>query len=169
MKYVKGKSVPKVKQMDKNFNYIVVNKNKNPIALVINNYKTKKRYGQYTVDLTLGDLKPYFRFSEIRKAIKNFARATGIKSGELVFPSANGNVIRNFTSTWLHFLFKKSGLKITVNDLRHSYISSFLDKNPRASTNTVKKMAQAMGHAPETFRSYRKLDIPQVESETDDD
>lgn len=167
LKYIKGKSVPAVQKMDKQFNYIVVNKNKNPIALIINNYKTKKRYGTFIVDLNKPDLKPHFRFSEIRKAIKDFARATDINSGELVFPNSQGGIYRDFT-VWVHYLFKGTGKKIGVNLLRHSFISNFLGKNPNASDNTVKKMAQAMGHKPETFRSYRKLDAPvQYESDSE--
>lgn len=163
LKYIKGKSVPIVQKMDKEFNYIVVNKNNNPIALVINNYKTKKRYGQYNVDLTLSDAKPIFRFSEIRKAIKSFSKSTNIKSGELVFPNSQGGVYRDFT-VWLHFLFKGTGKKISANLLRHAFISNFLSKNPNVSDNTIKKLAHSLGHKPETMRSYRKLDAP-VESD----
>lgn len=171
LKYIKGKSIPKVKQMDKSYNYIVVNGNGNPIALVINNFKTRKTYGTYTVDLTIPDVKPHFRFSEIKKAIKNFAKATGVKSGDIVFPNTQGEPYRkDFTAKWIHFLFKGTGKKIGVNLLRHSFISHFLDKNPNVNQNTVKKIAYTMSHKPDTFRSYRKLDAPvEYESDTDDD
>ena len=169
MKYIKNKSVPTVRKLDKYYNYLVVNKNSNPIALVINNYKTKKRYGTYTVDLTLSDQKPHFRFSEIKKAIKSFAKETNIKSGELVFPNTKGKPYRRNFTTWLHFLFKALNKKISVNLLRHSFISNFLQKNPSVTDNTVKKMASVMGHNPNTFRSYRKLDAPIIESDSEYD
>jgi hypothetical protein len=156
MKYVRGKSMDIVRSMDKKYNYIVVNKYKNPISLVINNYKTKKRYGTFIVDLTQKD-SIHFRYSEIKKAIKNFVKSSAIKSGELVFPNTKGDMYQDFTS-WVHHLFKKTGRKISVNLLRHSFISDYLDDNPRATDNQIKKMSIAMGHKPETFRSYRKLD-----------
>jgi hypothetical protein len=167
MKYIKGKSVPAVKELDKFYNYIVVNKHNNPIALVINNYKTKKVYKTYTVDLTLGDLKPHFRFSEIRTAIKAFAKATGIKSTELVFPNTKGDIYQQFTP-YVNFLFKSTGKRISVNLLRHSFITEFLAKNPKVSDNTIKKMSHSMGNSIEMFRSYRRIDAPVDESDGDD-
>lgn len=167
MKYIKGKSIPAVKDMDKFYNYIVVNKKGNPISLIINNYKTKKVYKTYIVDLTLGDLKPHFRFSEIRTAIKAFAKATGIKSGELVFPNTKGNIYEQFTP-YLNFLFKNTGKKIGVNILRHSFITYFLAKNTNVSDNTIMKMSRSMGNSIEMFRNYRRIDAPVDESDGDD-
>jgi hypothetical protein len=168
MKYIKGKSVPAVMELDKFYNYIVVNKNGNPIALVINNYKTKKVYKTYTVDLTLGDLKPHFRFSEIRTAIKKFAKATGINSNELVFPNTKGDIYQQFTP-YVNFLFKSTGKRISVNILRHSFITEFLAKNPLVNDNTIKKMSHSMGNSIEMFRNYRRIDAPVDESDGDDE
>ena len=169
MKYVKGKSVPVVKEMDKDCNYIVLNNNKNPIALVFNNYKTKKVYGQFIVDLTLPDGKPHFRYSEIKKAIKQAYKSTNARSGELVFPSANGRIIRDFTRTWLYYLFRGTGKQIGVNDLRHSFLTYLHRANSEMSDNTIRKFASYMGHSSQMSRSYRRIDAPTSPIESDDD
>ena len=169
MKYVKGKSVPFVKQMDKNFNYLVLNNNKNPIALVFNNYKTRKVYGQFVVDLTISDGKPHFRYSEIKKAAKNAFIETDAKSGELVFPSANGKVIRDFTRTWLYYLFRGTGKQIGVNDLRHSFLTYLHRSDSNMTDNTIKLFARYMGHSASMSRSYRRVDAPKESLESDDD
>ena len=169
MKYVKGKSVPTVKEMDKNYNYLVLNNNKNPIALIFNNYKTKKVYGQYSVDLTKPDSKPHFRYSEIRKTAKNAFLETGASSGELVFPSANGKVIRDFTRIWMYDLFKGTGKKISANDLRHSFLTHLHRSDSNMTDNTIKLFSKAMSHSASMSRSYRRVDAPTSPIESDDD
>jgi len=169
MKYVKGKSVPVVKEMDKDYNYIVLNNNKNPIALVFNNYKTKKVYGQFVIDLTLRDGKPHFRYSEIKKAIKQAYISTNAQSGELVFPSANGRVIRDFTRTWLYYLFRGTRKQIGANDLRHSFLTYLHRANSEMSDNTIRKFASYMGHSVSMSRSYRRINAPTSPIESDDD
>jgi len=174
LKLVKGKSVPQTQRMDKSFTYFVINKNNNPIAIVINNYKTKKKYGTFIVDLTQKDFKPYFRFSEIKKAFKDLFRSDpSLKSGELMFPNSKGNIYSDFSDR-IQELFRKSGKLISVNLLRHSFITSFLKKNPNLNDNTLAKMAHCMGHSTPLFLSYRKLDEDQLhevleEDEDDDD
>jgi len=169
MKYVKGKSVPVVKGMDKNYNYLVLNNNKNPIALVFNNYKTKKAYGQFVVDLVQSDGKPHFRYSEIRKVAKKAFIETDSKSGELVFPSANGRVIRDFTRTWLYYLFRDTKKKIGVNDLRHSFLTHLHRSNSNMTDNTIKLFASYMGHSASMSRSYRRVDAPNKPLESGED
>ena len=109
MKYVKGKSLETVKEMSKKWNYVVLSKNKYPQYLVYNNYKTRKIYGQFIVDLTNPDQKPNFIYSEIRKAGKNAFESSGAKSMELIFPSAKGNVIKDFTRAYLYYIFNGTG------------------------------------------------------------
>ena len=124
MKYVKGKSVPEAQKLDKEFNYIVTNKNGNAISLIYNNYKTKKRYGQFSIDQTKTDQKPNFVYSDIKRAMKNVIKETGIKSGEFLFGNANGNINTKFSDR-LNKLFSMTKKKTSVNILRHSFITDF--------------------------------------------
>jgi hypothetical protein len=168
MKYVKGKSLGAVQEMDKQYNYMVVNDHKKPIALVFNFYKTRKVYHQQTIDLqrkVQGKHKKYFRFNEIITAINNMVKTSKptITSGELVFPSARGGVVAQFGASWVNLVFKKTGKVIGVDILRHSFITDFLDKNPRASNNEIKIFSDSMSNSIEMFRGYRKLDVLEEE------
>ena len=164
MKFIKGKSVPESQKLDKNYNYIITNKNGNAIALIYNNYKTKKRYGQYTIDLTKPDQKPNFIFSDIKRAMKNVIKETGIKSGDLLFPNVSGSVNTKFSDR-INNLFSMTKKKISVNILRHSFITDFIDKNPKLSDNTKGLIAKYLGHSSSMFDSYRRLDFSDEDDE----
>lgn len=156
LKYIKVKSLSVGKTMDTNYNYILVNKRKNPFALIINNYKTKKVYGQYVVDLYQPDNNPIFRYTELKKAIKDFSKHSTPSSGDLVFPNTQGDVQADFTG-YLNNIFKNTGKKISANLLRHMFSTDFIKNNPNASDNTLKVLAKASGNSLEMFRSYRKI------------
>lgn len=105
LKLVKNKTKEQIDQLDKKYNYIVINKSGNATSIVLNNYKTKKVYRRFIIDLTQPDQKPIFNFSEIKKAVKNFMIATKIKSGDLVFPNNKGGIYNDFTRR-LHEAFR---------------------------------------------------------------
>lgn len=68
LKLVKNKTKEQIDQLDKKYNYIVINKSGNATSIVLNNYKTKKVYRRFIIDLTQPDQKPIFNFSEIKKS-----------------------------------------------------------------------------------------------------
>jgi hypothetical protein len=157
LKYIKGKSLPKVKELDKTYNYISVNDRGVPKSIVINNYKTHKLYKTYTIDLNQKDQGVHFRYSEISKAIVKWAKYNKIENNDLVFPTKNGTVSSSFTSH-VNDVFKGTGREIGVNILRHSFITSYLDKSPNSSDNSIKLFSDAMGNSVNQFRQYRRID-----------
>ena len=167
MKFIKGKSVPEAQKLDNLFNYIVCNKNGNAIALIYNNYKTKKRYGQYTIDLTKPDQRPNFVYSDIKKAMKDFLKDTKINSNQLLFPNVSGNVNTKFSDR-INKLFSMTKKKVSANILRHSFITDFIEKNPKLSDNTKSLMAKYLGHSSSMFDSYRRLDFESDSGEDDE-
>ena len=54
--------------------------------------------------------------------------------------------------------YKNTGKDISVDILRHSYISEILGKSPFPNDKKIKMIAKAMGHKPSTHISYRKLE-----------
>jgi hypothetical protein len=157
LKYVKNKSLPKVLKLDKTYNYISVESDGTPKAIVINNYKTHKLYKTYIINLNQKNQGPHFRYSEISKAIVAWAKAENVKTNEFVFPNYQGTVYTTFTPQ-VNNLFKNTHKLIGVNILRHSFISSFLENNPNASDNTIKVFSDAMGNSVNQFRQYRRID-----------
>ena len=161
LKLVKIKQQKKKQTLDKNFNWLVLNKQGNPIEIIINNYKTKKRYGTFTIDLRQSDQLPIFNFSKIRNIIKKFVSSSGINSGELVFPTTDGKVYTTF-SRRIEYVFRSTGKNVSSNILRHSFITHYSNKN--ISLNTIKLLAKYLGHSPTEFLSYRKLNAEELMS-----
>jgi hypothetical protein len=161
MKLIRNKSLPFVQALESEYNYLLVNKKNKPLALVINNYKTKKIYGQFTIDLLLSDQKPVFNFSELRSNIKTYIRT--LNSGQLLFPNNKKEVDRKFGDV-IKDVYKKTNKSMSINLIRHSFVSDFLSN--KVSDNTIRKMAAYLGHSYTTFLSYRKIDM--IEDEDSD-
>ncbi len=157
LKLVKNKTKEEIDKLDKQYNYIVINKSGNATSVILNRYKTNKKYGRFIIDLTQPDKKPIFLFSEIRKAIKNFMKHKNIKSGALVFPNNKGEVYKDFTKR-LHTAFRNIDNKnISSNTLRHSFIQYYSNKK-NLSLNTIKLFSKYLGHSVEEFLGYRRFD-----------
>jgi integrase len=156
------KSVPETRKMDKQFNYLVTNHKDTPIAIILNRYKTDKKYGTFEIDLTQPN-SSLFNYSNIVKLGKKFIQ-TGddgntIVHNELLFPNTLGNVYGNFGER-IKDLFKQTKKNISCDILRHSFITNFLNTNNlnTTSTKTLEKLSTAMGHSSAMFLSYRKID-----------
>lgn len=157
LKLVKNKTKEQIKNLSKDFNYITVNKSGNATSIILNVYKTAKKYGRFIINLTQPDQKPIFNFAEIRRAIKNFMKHKNIKSGALVFPNNKGEVYKDFTKR-LHTAFRNIDNKnISSNTLRHSFIQYYSNKK-NLSLNTIKLFSKYLGHSVEEFLGYRRFD-----------
>ena len=155
LKLVKNKTKEQIDKLDKQYNYITINKSGNATSIILNNYKTNKKYGRFIIDLTQPDKKPIFNFAEVRRAVKNFMKHKNIKSGDLVFPNNRGKVYKDFTKR-LHTAFRNIDNKnISSNTLRHAFCSYYSDKN--LSLNTIKLFSKYLGHSPIEFISYKRI------------
>ena len=153
------KSVPDTIKLDKAFNYIVTNENDKPIAIILNRYKTDKKYGTYTVNLLSKDQKPNFVYSKIRTLAKRLIVKQNIIHNDPIFPTRAGSSYKNFGQR-VNQVFAKSGKNISCDILRHSFITDFLSKNSfkTLSDNTLKLISKSLGHSPQMFITYRKID-----------
>ena len=164
LKFIKGKTKKQIGELTKDFNYLIVNKKGTPTEIILHRYKTVKRYGTFRIDLTEKNQLPIFQFSHLRDAVKHFANSSGIKSGDLVFPTSTGTVYSTFTHR-INYLFRKTGKKVSSNLLRHSFASYWLDR--KLTTNTMKLLAKYLGHSVETLSSYRKFTDSEESFEND--
>ena len=157
--YVKNKTKEQIDKLDKDFNYITINKVDHPTSIVFNNYKTKKRYRTFTIDLTQADKPPFFNFSGLRTSITKFIKSTKFEDFDLFFPTTAGTVYGDF-SRRVNFAFRLiKGKEISSNVLRHSFISYYSKK--QLSTNTIKLLAKYLGHSVSEFLEYRKFEDEQ--------
>lgn len=127
-----------------NLNYLVV-KHGIPTKLIFNKYKTKQTYNVQEFDIKkdlASVLKPYI---------------TDKKPGDLVFSTKNNKQIKNF-GEYLTNIFKKyTGKNITVNLIRHSFVSDFLKKNKSIANR--KKISTMMAHSIDQQSFYNRIDL----------
>ena len=121
-------------------NFIIVPINKDtPCKLIINSYKTQKKYGQMVVELS-----PYLS-SLIRKYIANNYLTTHLFN-------SNKQGLTSFVST----MNKKIGISGGISMLRQMKISQLLSSQTQTPEQRV-SMANAMGHSPLAQLEYKRL------------
>lgn len=130
-------------QLNEGANRIYYN-DKSEMVLELNEYKTCKRYGTYKSIIT-GELKNIFD-NYIKHYVNQDNRFFNYSS-----PASISNRIKRINEIIC-------GKPLTVNDMRHMYISSFLHKNP--STHDKKEIAKNMGHSVmlQSMYNYRNLE-----------
>jgi hypothetical protein len=149
----KGRVVPE----DGN-NYLVLNAKRVPQEMVFNKYKTSKFYGQQVIKLP-NDLK------EILKAYTDKGKA----NDTCLFSQANGTCLSQpgFTSKVRNTFRKYTGKPLTVNSLRHSFISN-LDQNAMSIAQR-EEIARKMGHSVSEQMTYNKIDLGSDEDEKEEE
>jgi hypothetical protein len=130
--------------LDNDKNYIVIDEDNSPIEVIYNKYKTNKIYGRQTIKIS----------NEILKSvIREYIYKNDIKDGERLyrrFSTANtfGDAIKRVFS-------KVYGKKITLNNIRHSYIT--WEMRELRSVNYLSNLAMMMGHSMGEQQLYRRI------------
>ena len=129
-------------QLNEGANRLYYNE-QNEMILELNEYKTCKRYGTYSNIIT-GELKDI-----INQYIKHYINEKHFFNYSS--PASISNRVKRINEIIC-------GKPLTVNDLRHIYISSFLNKNP--STHEKRELAKKMGHSVmlQSMYNYRNLE-----------
>jgi hypothetical protein len=130
--------------LDSDKNYIVVDDDNSPIEAIYNKYKTNKIYGRQRIKIS----------NEILKSIiREYLYKNDIKEGEKLyrkFSTANtfGDAIKRVFS-------KVYSKKITLNNIRHSYIT--WEMREIRSVNYLSNLAMMMGHSIGEQQLYRRI------------
>ena len=169
LKLARKKTLPEAQKMDDQFNYIVTNKKNNPTFIILNRYKTDFKYGQYIINLSDSDMLPLFNYSKLVKLIIAFMKNTNepMVNGDEFFVNSKGNMYINSKGdssfgSRINYVYRETGKKISVDILRHSFITEFLSKGfSNLTDNTLKNVATALGHSSAMLISYRKLKTPE--------
>jgi hypothetical protein len=110
--------------------------------VITNKYKTDKRYGVITIDLT----------SDLTKLLKEYIKNNDIRNGEGLFGDSNS--LSDFTSK----MNKSLGYQGGVTLFRNMKISTELDGAGINDADKRLELSKKMGHAPVTQYTYlRKL------------
>jgi len=139
------------KNLNKNYNHLIVDQKTNePEKIVLLKYKTFKTFGRQELELP----------GELKRVLKEYIDDEGLDNGDPMFANTHDEHYRNFNSILTNVFKKASGKNISVNLLRHSYISNFL--STKRSIKQKKELATAMAHSVETQSRYDRIDLDDV-------
>lgn len=125
---------------NKNENYLI-NKSRNKKQFAFHNYKTIKVYGPKIIDVS----------PIINTALNKLLKYN--KSDYLLKNTSGGVMNKNGLSKFLNRVFSPSGKDISVNMLRHIYIS---ENKPPELIEKYKNMSDKMFHSTELQNAYSK-------------
>jgi hypothetical protein len=139
------------------FNYLIVNDENNPQKIIMRKYKTFKQYGVFEIPLHGTD--------KLNAILKRYIMSADIKDGDLVFPNTKGKIQADISKEISDTFKKASGKPITVNIIRHIFISKFLEK--KRSISEKNNLARLMGHSRNVQEKYMRVDAPDGADEDD--
>jgi len=135
-----------IRDLDRDFNYLIVNKSGVPEELIFYNYKTKAVFGKQNYKL---------KDKNLIKDLQNYIK--GKKNEDFLFSQINGKPYKSRFSTLVSNTFNNAiGKKVSVNLLRHSYISHILKQG--LTLNKRKEIAERMAHSIGVQSTYEVVD-----------
>ena len=126
-------------ELDNN-NYLIV-KSRTTKSFHFAQEKTKRTYGIKTI-----------RVGKVLNSVLNIWLKFN-KTSYLLIDSRNQAMTSNKLSKYITKVFQPTGKKITINTIRHIYIS---EKHPVSVNENKKKTADLMGHSVNTQEAYSK-------------
>lgn len=137
-------------QDDNKGNFVILNKNRNKVnRIILNKYKTSKTYKKYTIEPVP---------EKLSQSIVDLINEQGYTDGEFLFQNQTGKKYGQTFSARIKKVFLDAcGRGITVNVLRHSFISYHLNQL-NITYNQKLQWATAMGHSVEMQSIYFRYD-----------
>jgi hypothetical protein len=136
---------------DRDFNYLLLIQNDEgaDATFVFRRYKTSYKYGEQRFAV------PPVLLSRLLAHID----AQGLRPGDLLFGSRKGSPYSNFSQVVRESFRRCAGVPLTVNDIRHAYITFKLTTAPFPSINEKKRLATLMAHSKSMQEMYVQLDL----------
>jgi len=142
MRVIKDDEYNKLSDKDLKENYLVV-KSRNSKFFSFGNYKTEKTYKLKKVDLG----------KKLNSVINIWLKYN--KNGSLLVDTKNNSMSSNQLGKYIKKVFSPTGKEISVNLLRHIYIS---EKFPVEKEDEKEEVASKMLHSKSTQGTYAKKD-----------
>ena len=137
-----------LEDLDNTYNYLYINTRGTPKLLIFNEYKTVSTFGvqQFPIPRNLG------------AKLKTYIESSGLIDGNFLFGKTHTKPYVSFSSEVTKVFKKHTGKSITVNLLRHSYISSYLKKKHLSIADKT-EMGAKMAHSITTQARYNRVDL----------
>ena len=140
-------------KMNKKYNYVII-KGEEIEEMIFNVYKTKNTYGQQILNE-----KNSKNIKKISNVLLKYIDKEKIGEDELLFPDKKERVNKKFDEEIANIFegYVESEKRISVNVLRHAFISSVL-KGGNISLNSRKEIAYQMGNSLNSQNNYFYFD-----------
>lgn len=149
-----------IRDLDRDFNYLIVDNKGVPEELIFYNYKTKSVFGKQTAKVkgALADaLKGYIDYEQ---------EENDLETSEFLFVNKKNKGYGSSFSTFISDTFEiVVGKRVSANLLRHSYITYILKKHLNA--NKKKEIAIQMAHSTTMQGQYEVVDAGYDEADLD--
>ena len=147
-----------IRDLDRDFNYLIIDNKGVPEELIFYNYKTKSVFGK----------QPYKIKGALANALKEYIdyeqEQSELETGEFLFVNKKVKAYGSGFSTFISDTFETVvGKRVSANLLRHSYITYILKK--RLSANKKKEIAIQMAHSTTMQSQYEVVDDDEEEEE----
>ncbi len=137
-----------IKDLDRDYNYLILNNSGVPEEIIFYNYKTKDVFGKQNYKL---------KDKKLIKDLQNYIKDENKNNGDFLFSQSNGKPYKSTFSTLISNTFNSAvKKKLSVNLLRHSYISHILKQG--LTLNKRKEIAERMGHSLSIQSTYNVVD-----------
>jgi len=130
---------------DSGFNYLLLNARGKPSKLIFLNYKTDKQFGRQEFDVPRG----------LSARLQAHMTAAGLESGDFLFGKSKSEPYKSFSPQITKVFKAHTGKSISVNILRHSYISHFLKQERTLAER--KATAAYMAHGLISQLKYNRI------------
>jgi hypothetical protein len=147
-------SSKKKKDMNPEWNYVVIDKELNPLGVIMNRYKTQHTYGRQS-----------FTFSPIQKQLmKQYLKSYGKKAGDWLFVDKAGNPFKysNFNDLILTSMEKVLGKPINIDLVRKILITDYYKQGVH-SINEDEAFHHKFLHSVSVGKEYLKTNFKDEE------
>jgi hypothetical protein len=137
-----------LEDLDNTYNYLYINTRGTPKMLIFNEYKTASTFGiqQFPVPRNLAT------------KLKTYIESSGLVNGNFLFGKTHTKPYVSFSSEVTGVFLKHTGKSISVNLLRHSYISSYLKRKHLSITDKT-EIGAKMAHSITIQARYNRIDL----------
>lgn len=145
----KSTTLEDIENLDHKFNHVIIDSNGKPVQFVFNEYKTSKDYKQQVFNIVS---------DELQGALKAYIKEQKLtKNGQYLFYRDNSKQPygSDFSSLVSKLFEKVTGKSMSVNILRHSFITYFLSKRPDDIFRA--EAAFQMAHSVEIQKKYEVI------------
>jgi hypothetical protein len=147
-----NESYIKRKNYNKIYNYITLDRNKNPLKIIMNNYKTAPTYGSQEFDIS----------NQLKYVITMYIKKMKKQSGDYVFLMSDN--MSPYTNTGFSYVIERAmknvlGSPINVDLARQIVATNWYKNNPLASKEEKENFAKRFLHSATTNFEYMRNNL----------